>query len=80
MFILCYSRVILGLVCKVLLIPIVIPIIAFSYPLEYNYKQSHVQHISNMLSQLTETKAVWQQITFQATIKFIMVLLNNVKK
>lgn len=41
MFILCCSRVILGLVCKVLLIPIVIPLVAFCYALEVQCKQSH---------------------------------------
>lgn len=41
MFILCYSRVFPGLVCKVLLMPIVIPIITFCYALEGQCKQSH---------------------------------------
>ena len=39
-FILCYSRVFLGLVCKVLLMLIVIPIITFCYALEGQCKQS----------------------------------------
>lgn len=41
MFILCYSRVFLGLVCKVLLILIVILTITFCYALEDQCKQSH---------------------------------------
>lgn len=43
LFILCHSRVLCGLVCKALLIPIVIVIITFSYAVEGQCKQNNAQ-------------------------------------